>query len=200
MEPYEGMPGLPPQDPEPEGMPQDAAQLVSTPTGGLAVSRMDAGYVRWAQDFQWEIERLKMAWRGKEIRRAPNGKKVVENVGVPLMSESGIYRLSGILSSIVTKNSYLSNLSPERVNEICLDSCSKIAIEMAYRAEEWSIRPESFETIVVEISNLIELALRRALGDRERNWVQNVVVVHEQRAANEEKPRGLLGYMPFGRR
>jgi hypothetical protein len=153
-----------------------------------ANSRIDSSYLIWAEDFYADIERYKMYLRGVEIQRNPEtGDKEIAKPGEPLLNEKGIFRLTGYLSILVSKNTYLSNLSERRAHEMAKENSIALTLELGQNAEAYGLKPDKLPAIMVQFDSVLELALRRAIDNKERDLLGGVVV--ESRVINDASAR-----------
>lgn len=155
---------------------------------------VDDSFLRWSQDFEAKLDSLRKNWLGYVLEWDAQQKR---NVWVyyedrRLMNERGVDRLIGFLRGFTGPNTYMSNLSEARIDEICLLTSKKIAKELLYRAKDYELDLASYETLCVELDNILELALRRAMDEGERNFARGTLLEHVNRGMGQDRKRSLF--------
>ncbi len=157
--------------------------------------------VKWLEDSAGILEELEHDFRGEELIETKSG-YFWKRTGEPIMNDKGIRSVLSSIRHITNKNTFMSNVTSKRVSDLCFDTQSTITTELFYKYQEFGIAPEYFTKVVIMISNVIELALRRAEGAGDRRAITGMsqnITKQEIRQVSEEpaKKEGLTRFKNF---
>lgn len=177
--------------------------------GGLSSNTNVAiAYARFAQDYREQIDRFRYTLQGKEIRTDPlnPSKRVVVQVSFEadgktphhLLNERGIARLCGVLETYLSPNTFLSNISSERVHERVVTACHAIADELYMNWDTWDCDLASMDSILTQLEIVIEFAFRRAAGAGEWAKIAGAPgALYSQQPNQEREDSGFWSFVPF---
>jgi len=109
--------------------------------------------------FDWKTRRWK-------IPKDHEGNKLRE----PLLNDKGIQLIDTILSSELSKNTMLSNLSDHEITRLILSIFSELNRELTYYPEKYGVKPR-VGTILNIVCDPIYFALKRARNAGERSSI-----------------------------
>jgi len=88
-------------------------------------------------------------------------------------SEMAIQEIQAHVMVIVNKNTFISNLDETQVVGLTCDAMTVINDLMFDKGETWELAPEDRLSILNQVGNMIEMALRRAKDAGEREYYSN---------------------------
>lgn len=145
----------------------------------------DASLTRWQLESDDLLESLEHDLRGEYWVTDENGRgnwKKSEN-HTPFLNEKGVKAIINILKPIVNRNTFLTNYSEERVNDLLFFLSNKITRTLYFNYDEFEISPEFFPILNEMIQSFLESALRRPMEQGERRFIgsteQRRILVHE---------------------
>lgn len=157
----------------------------------------DAGLTRWQLDSDDIIESLEHDLRGETLKMNPDtGLELWEKDKnhQPFLNEVGIKAVVNILKPIVNRNTFLTNYSEERVNDLLFYISNKITRTLYINYKDFEIKPRFFPILNEMIQTFLESALRRPQDQGERKFLssteQRRILIQE---GQQRKRFGLFG-------
>lgn len=127
------------------------------------------------------VEEIILRLRGK--KKNPDGSEV--KVSEPKMNEEGIESISFMLDSHINQNTILSHLDMSEISHIMECLQEDLVDELALN---WKIYGINKKTDLDAINNSVLinvfLALKRAEGQNEKNWISKISMEHISSAPN----------------
>ena len=119
----------------------------------------------------------------------------VTQLGKPLMNQKGVDRMLFIMSSIINQNTILSHLEDDEISKVMVQLGDDITDDLTLNWKDYGIGDKMLLDHI-EDSILIPayFALKRALGQNEKNWLGKITVenISGSRQFNAPKKEGLL--------
>lgn len=161
--------------------PEQQAQETSAPISGQ--TRIEANFFKDLIRTDEELNNFAMELAGK-ILNSNNpytmdddgiAKPNYIQVGDPLLNDRGIRFIIAYIRTICTKNAHVSNIDDERFYEIMRPSVRTLTDTLFIgMINGWyDLKQENFSAIVEMCSNWMEMSLRRAINEGERNVLKN---------------------------
>lgn len=134
------------------------------------------------------VNDIMLRLRGKT--KLPNGNEVV--VGKPKMNDKGIEAMWFILESHINQNVILSHLEPEEIGKIMMSLQDDLVDDLSLNWKTYGIQQKTdLDTINNSVLVNIFMALKRAEGQNEKNWLGKISIenisggVHMPRAKRD---------------
>ena len=120
----------------------------------------------------------------------------------PLMNDEGIMFVVSEIRSMCNKNTYFSNLEEKRVFDICRFTSISITNNIYSKLKRFGIQDTILaDNIVEKINNTMELALRRAMGAKERSGLLKTFTTSENiQSIPKSQQQGSGGFFGLGGR
>jgi len=157
----------------------------------------DASLTRWQLESEDILENLEHDLRGERwfVDKTGHGSWNKEDeTHEPFLNEKGVKAIINILKPIVNKNTFLTNYSEERVNDLLFFISNKITRTLYCNYDEFEIKPEFFPILNEMIQTFLESSLRRPQEQGERKFLssteQRRILVQE---GQSQKKFGLFG-------
>lgn len=118
---------------------------------------------------------------------------------LPLVNEIGINGLMGFVTSMANKNTILSNLKENDINEIMMVLCDRIADHMFLNWQEYKITKENMDMVFGKLEMFCFMSLKRAQDEGERQFLKQTERRTEIfRTGDEQQKQKLPGWLGFG--
>lgn len=148
------------------------------------------------------IDQLKAYFRGEVIEEVYDEKigqvkKETKPVGEPLMNAIGIQRLIGYLEIMLARNSVMSNLSEDFINNLMIEENEVISKHVIVNKQAYAIKDKDVEIIIDEIEDVMYFCLRRAhergeatliLKGRRESIVRNIDEAARENVMRQGRP------------
>lgn len=119
------------------------------------------------------IEEVELSLRGYERKYDGTLKKVSE----PLMNELGIARIRTMMKGIVNQNTILSHLEENQISKLIIQFSDDLIDDLTLNWKEYGMMDKIMLDYVHDIVVFpAYLALQRALGQNEKNWLGKISV------------------------
>lgn len=161
-------------------------------------SQFEASFSKWQLDPDETLEELTHNLRGEQ-RDPDSGDWVLPQGAHPLMNERGVQDTISSLRFIINKNTPLSILKEDTINEMCLIRSLYLIDRLSAHMDEYHINAIDFPTIVNDIMDAVYIYLSRAKDGDTLHGIQRVYKLFEKAGDQQpEKQQGLsLGF--FGK-
>lgn len=140
------------------------------------------------------VDNIMLGLQGKERNRDGG----IIKTGEPVMNELGLNRIRFQLKSIINQSTILSHLEIEDIGRLMEQLSNNICDELALNWKEYGIVDK---TLLDSISNSIlvpaYLALKRAEGQNEKNWLGKISIENISNAPKIQQPRKEHWYDKF---
>lgn len=114
----------------------------------------------------------------------------VKKVRPPTMNELGIARMSFIMSSIINQNTILSHLEDQEISKLIIQLGDDLIDDLTLNWKDYAIEDKILlDHIVDAIVIPSYLALKRALGQNEKNWLGKISVENITNAPRIGQPK-----------
>lgn len=119
------------------------------------------------------IDEIDLSLRGYERKYDGTLKKVSE----PMMNDLGIGRMRFIMRSVINQNTILSHLEDSEISKLIIQLSDDIIDDLTLNWKYYNIQDKiMLDHIVDAIVFPAYLALKRALGQNEKNWLGKISV------------------------
>ena len=101
----------------------------------------------------------------------------IEKIGAPLLNDEGRARILFFMDILINQNTILSHIEDREVSKLIIAVGDDLLLDLSINWREYGIRDRSMLNLI-EKSVLIPgfLALKRALGQGEKNWLGKITV------------------------
>ncbi len=121
-------------------------------------------------------------------------------ISKPLMNEEGINAVIGEVSSLLHKNTFLSNISERSIRTVCYDKHMILAQLLAQKSKDFDLDDRDKERVLYMVMDNIYLALKRAQNGGERESLTTIRRIIEQMSSSaKENKKRLPSIFPIGR-
>ena len=111
----------------------------------------------------------------------------IEKIGIPIMNEQGIGRVSSMLIPFINDPIRFGNISEDEVRSLTLKIVNDITIDIGINWREYGIVNSSSKDIIIDsLMTLIFITLTRSEEQGEKNFLSKVVL--ESLGAGNKKP------------
>lgn len=132
------------------------------------------------------IDEMLLQLKGK--RRKEDGS--IENMSDPILNDYGIQRAWFYASAIVNQGTTLSHLEEGEAGKITVDYGRGLIDELTLDWKQWGIKEKSWlDSIADTILIRCFLALRRAEGQNEKNWLGKITFENLNNAPKIQQPK-----------
>ena len=132
------------------------------------------------------VDEIILGLEGKE--RTKDG--AIKVIGKPVMNELGLSRIRFQLRSVMNQSSILSHLEKEDIGRLMNQLSDDIVDELSLNWKEYGIEDK---TLLDSISNAVlmptYLALKRAEGQNEKNWLGKISFEQLSNAPRIQEPK-----------
>jgi len=119
-----------------------------------------------------------------------NPDKTIVKFSDPLMNKKGISRIMFILSSIVNQNTILSHLDEKEISKLMILLSNDMTDDLTLNWREYEISDKMMlDHIMDAILFPAFFALKRALGQNEKNWLGKISVEQISGAPRIQPPK-----------
>lgn len=126
-----------------------------------------AEFSKWITEMEGELEFFKMSLAGLEMN--DNGDYIKLEGQEELINAAGRDVVISFLRSLLTKNTFMSDISVERAHDLCRFLSVPLRDKLFLRRFDYNIRDMvTWDEIVSKTQTFMELALKRAVEGRER--------------------------------
>lgn len=154
------------------------------------------------------IEQTKDYFRGR-MRQEKYDEKTGEykiesvDVGEPFMNEKGIQRIMGYVEIMLARNSVMSNLKEEFINNLMLEENEIISVHLISNQEKYEIKDDDLQLIIDEVEDVMYICLMRSeqrgeatlvLKGRREAVVRNIDEAAQMSIAKQNRP--VIGWRP----
>lgn len=118
-----------------------------------------------------EIFRIELTMRNMFLDNKGN----YQNVGgsyKPLLNEMGIRRILGLLDSLISRNSILSDVNRAEIGRIMISTSKVIILELMQGKRYEIVNLTARNTILKQSQNLMYMTLMRARDGGEKRWLK----------------------------
>lgn len=127
------------------------------------------------EDIELKLSGLRYNFQGKLIRSSE-----------PIMNERGISRMIFLLSSIVNQHTILSHLEDKDINSLIIKIGDDIVDDLTLNSDDYDVRDKMMLDFIVDAMVIPSfIALKRALKQNEKNWLNRTVV---ESVSNAQRP------------
>lgn len=137
------------------------------------------------------LEEIELKLRGKI--KMPDGRTL--EVSEPLMNNMGIAKMLFALSPLLNQNTILSHLEDKEISKLIIDKGETIQLDLAINWREYGVSDRAtLNHIEDSILFPAYLALKRALGQNEKNWLGKVTLesISGRSGLSQPKKEGFL--------
>jgi len=132
------------------------------------------------------IEDIILKLKGQE--RSYDGSLI--QTGEQLLNDKGINRMRFILSTVVNQNTILSHLEDKEIGRLIVNLSYDIIDDLTLNWKDYDIKDKMLlDHIVDSIAYPAFFALKRALGQNEKNWLGRISMEHISGGASLPKPK-----------
>lgn len=114
--------------------------------------------------------------------------KAYFRIGDPLVNQKGIRKIGAVLGSYISRDKILSTMDLDDIKETTKEISEAVSILLLLNYRDFEIRKSDLDIVMKIIEHSIEANLRRSLGGRTLDHIQNMVKIQER----EEKQGGTL--------
>ncbi len=154
---------------------------------------MDSDLTRWMEHIEDVLTQLEHDLAG-EIYDDESG-EWREVPGARIMNDRGINATTKFIRAYANRNTFFSDLSEERVLDICRHASFAFNDLLFYNWQEFEINLTYYSTVHNEVITIIEMALRRAISGAERASITKLEQVHRVYQTTEQPRGGILGML-----
>ena len=119
----------------------------------------------------------------------------IEQISKPLMNQLGRSRILFFMDILINQNTILSHVEDREISKLIIAVGEDLLMDLAVNWREYGVNDRSMLNLI-EKSVLIPgfLALKRALGQGEKNWLGKITVenISQNRGGFAPKKEGLL--------
>ena len=119
----------------------------------------------------------------------------IEQISPPLMNLLGISRILFFMDILINQNTILSHIEDREISKLIIAVGDDLLMDLAINWREYGVKDRSMLNLI-EKSVLIPgfLALKRALGQGEKNWLGKITVenISQSRGGFAPKKEGIL--------
>jgi len=137
------------------------------------------------------LKEIEMKLKG--VREKYDG--TTEQISLPLMNTLGRSRILFFMDILINQNTILSHIEDKEISKLIIAVGDDLLMDLAINWREYGIKNRSMLNLV-EKSVLIPgfLALKRALGQGEKNWLGKITVenISQSRGGFAPKKEGIL--------
>lgn len=132
------------------------------------------------------IDDIMLALQGIEQKSDGTLKRVSD----PMVNELGLSRFRLSLRSVINQNTILSHLEKEDIGRLMINLSSNIGDELELNWKEYGIKDKTLlDTIKDSIMVPAFLALKRAEGQNEKNWLGKISFENLSNASRIQPPK-----------
>lgn len=110
-----------------------------------------------------------------------------------LMNARGINATTKFIRMYVNRNTTFSELTEERVMRMCQSAAFAYTDLLFFNIKEFNVNLSYFQIIVNEVMAVIEMAMRRAIGGKERDVMMQPQTIHRVYSENRQSNSGMFG-------
>lgn len=167
--------------------------------------QQDQNLIQYQLETDKLLERMEHFLRGDIVKFDEDGNVFYEKPEDPELrnfNDYGVAELMRIFSMYVTKETFLSYYTEERINELLADLGDALADFMYCNYEkigmDTKFKETKFSLIVLNILHTIESCYRRALGGMEQKNIQTRSIVTQNNSMGQPGGMGMLkqGWSP----
>jgi hypothetical protein len=118
--------------------------------------------------------------RGEIKEEDEEGKIKWTKLGVPLMNEEGIRSLISDLNPVLSQNTTLSNLQEDEVATHTIEIGKIVVLKIADQYKNWGVDKSNLSTAVMNVTEPINMALKRGMKEGERKFLKTTIRSTEQ--------------------
>ncbi len=126
---------------------------------------------RWLETNEDLFQQIEHDLSGEVLMVGPEGQLQWIRKGDPLLNEIGVRFFISQLRLCANKNINMSNISSDRVLDICRRDANDIAEALFFSGVHYGLKAENFRVINGHAIRMLELSLRRAVGEGERKFL-----------------------------
>lgn len=146
----------------------DNSQRTPTPLSGMNVD-----FFARATDMTAELFELDMMLAGKNLNE--DGEWEKDEDREPLMNAKGRGLVRTILLTALNKNTYMSDLRPERVSKMVFETSEDVQVALFLNRHEYGMdKMEIYSYVISIIENFLETAFARPIEGRERGIYNSI--------------------------
>ncbi len=162
----------------------------------VPINLMNADFFVKATNMQNELRDLEMTLRGLKINET--GYLVADPAKKALLNEEGWNVVKTTLSGVLNKNTYMSDVQAESVNNIVAETSYSLQDTLFFNRHKYGIKDDEkgvYELIITITENYLLLALARAIEGRERQTYHTMTSETTHRIyEGNQKPGGIKGF------
>ena len=152
-------------------------------------AHIQSSNILYLTDPSSEIQRLEDTLRSQY--RDDEGK--ITQYGEPLMNEKGISVILGMVRSVVTQITTMSNLTKQDINKIMINYCENITIILMLKWKEFNLTRSNRPIVKLAAKNPALFCMKRALDEGERRFWKGSQQDFTTTIKNESSNQSLLG-------
>lgn len=164
----------------------------------LSPHQLYAGSIEKLTNPLREIRKMELTFKG--LRETEEGK--LEKIGEPLMNDVGILTISGMVQSIVSQLTVLSDVNDREISALMLDSSDAIIRTLMINKQKFGISddPTARDRVLNISTNMLFIALKRAQGGGDRRFWKGSQQDIRHEVFNQTSGGGFLSKLnPFKR-
>jgi len=119
----------------------------------------------------------------------------IEQISPPLMNQIGRSRILFFMDILINQNTILSHIEDREISKLIIAVGEDLLMDLAINWREYGVKDRSMLNLI-EKSVLVPgfLALKRALGQGEKNWLGKITVenISQNRGGIAPKKEGVL--------
>lgn len=123
-----------------------------------------------------------------------------KKVGIAKCNDYGAKALAGLVDMFVGKNTFLSDLTKEEINDICRQLGHALIYVIEDRYDDYGIDAKDMLQIVEPIVRLVFISLKRAEQGRERDAISQIHTINEHTmTGGSQQGRSILNPFNWGK-
>ena len=148
-----------------------------------AMAKEQSEFYKWLESMREELFDIILVWRGYAPKFDDNGRLVgTEKTTDALMSDAGIQEMSGFLSELLTKNTWISAVSIEKANLIIRQTGYTANDLLFDNQRRYTLDPSNYARVFMSTFNFISFAIYRAVEGKERLLIGRTTTISESKS------------------
>jgi hypothetical protein len=157
-----------------------------------------------AQDFMKEITnyepmiaRLALDLQRKDISFDKEGNAHINSYGKPRLSEEGVRDIISRVRSVANSNTIFSYMTEEDFRTVMKQNARSICVRIYFKMKDWGIEATDYPVICDIVIDVMEMALRKAIGKNMQELVGATKSSQETIITESQQKSGIFEKM-FG--
>lgn len=119
------------------------------------------------------LEEIELKLRGQRLKTDGS----IDIISDPLMNKKGISRIIFIMSTVINQNTILSHLEDREISKLIIEIGTDLDLDLALNWRDYGVKDR---TMLNHIEKAVVIpaffALKRALGQNEKNWLGKITL------------------------